>query len=411
MEIEKFLSFCIAMKKGVLIGLFLSSIFLFGCRDKQSMLPIDPETRRSENWLSVQQEFNNQIDNSQYFLDLNNFFSIDNVAKVQEKSLNSDIKLKADFDKDSTLQWWIDFSMNKINLWKDENSEIKFNIIANSIEETSDPFYSSWDLSLLYKNWNMYAQVHNFWLFMWEENMNAKMYTLLLDLVHDKWVDLEVNNWWIFSVNDEIDTLQTIKTLQLILETSDIQWNQEFLSNISNFIENVNSYIDLWISSDNLSITSFDEIKYYELSDWIIKKLFAWSFLWSKSAFDISFIASSQGLDLYIYNIKTKDSEDEKFRDTDSDISFSINQKNKSEYKIEFQSLKSKQNVIDLKWTIEYSDKITFYADFSLKPLELIAGQKISWTLHWIFSKNLWDGIISEPSWEILSLSALLSSL
>ena len=253
MEVEKFLSFCIAMKKGVLVGLFLSSIFLFGCGDKQWMLPIDPETRRSENWLSVQQEFNNQIDNSQYFLDLNNFFSIDNVAKVQEKSLNSDIKLKADFDKDSTLQWWIDFSMNKINLWKDENSEIKFNIIANSIEETSDPFYSSWDLSLLYKNWNMYAQVHNFWLFMWEENMNAKMYTLLLDLVHDKWVDLEVNNWWIFSVNDEIDTLQTIKTLQLILETSDIQWNQEFLSNISNFIENVNSYIDLWISSDNLS--------------------------------------------------------------------------------------------------------------------------------------------------------------
>jgi hypothetical protein len=92
---------------------------------------------------------------------------------------------------------------------------------------------------------------------------------------------------------------------------------------------------------------------------------------------------------------------------------FSFREDKKSEYSLDFESIKTQQKVVDLKWKIKYNDIVEYSADFIMQPLELIDWQKISWKLEWSIMKKSWesDEKIPEITWEILSLTELLSSL
>jgi len=58
-------------------------------------------------------------------------------------------------------------------------------------------------------------------------------------------------------------------------------------------------------------------------------------------------------------------------------------------------------------------DTVKFSSNFILEPLEIISWQKISWKLEWTINKQSWNinEELPELSWNILSLSELLSSL
>ena len=116
----------------------------------------------------------------------------------------------------------------------------------------------------------MYANIHDFGIFMWEGNMVAKMYTLLWDSFIGKWIDLEVHSGWIITLNEQEDVkLQYILwTLKNVLKT---QWVEEdspnFLNGVVELIDSINSHIDLWISTDGLTLQSIDSIRYFELKN------------------------------------------------------------------------------------------------------------------------------------------------
>ena len=390
------------MKKNIIISLSIIFCFLYGCWNKQST-PLDDSNRKSENWLSINETFNKQVDNAQYILDLKDFFQWND---------NENIKtiINAKFDEKSTLQWWFSFSNDKISIWKDENSEITFDIIANSAQNDKEPFETSWSLSLLYENDEVFVQLHNFWLFMWEENINAKMYTLLLDLIRDKRVNLEVHSGWIVQIDENSNPEKLSENLKNIITISHEEWNTELLSNLSEFIKTINWYISLWISTKNLSINSPRKISYSELNDWTIQKEFTWYFKSEDSAFDFSFIANTKWIKINIFNMKSKN--DENYEDIDSNFSLSIEEINKWEYKFDLESSKLKQKVIDCEWTIEYWDTVKITWNFILEPIELISGQKISWKLTWTVSKNhSGDFKLPELTWNILLFNELLNSL
>jgi hypothetical protein len=245
---------------------------------------------------------------------------------------------------------------------------------------------------------------------MWEENINAKMYTLLLDLVRDKRVNLQVHSNWIVQIDEKSDLWKLSENLKSILTTSNEKWNSELLSNLAEFIETTNGYINLWISTEELSIDSPQEISYFELDNWTIQKSFTWHFKSKESIFDFSFIASDKLIKFNIFNIKTKD--DENLEDLDSEFYLFIEETNKWEYKIDLEQSKLKQKIIDCKWTIKYWDTIKISWNFILEPIELISGQKISWKLIWNISKNRSDEPkLPELTWNILLLNELLNSL
>lgn len=390
------------MKKNIIIWLSLLFCFLYWCWNKQPT-PIDDSNRKSENWLSIDETFNKQIENAQYLLDLQDFF---------QKNDNENIKTKinAKFDEKSTLQWWFIFSKDKISIWEDENSEISFDIVANSTQTDKEPFETSWSLSLLYENDEVYVQLHNFWLFMWEGNINAKMYSLLLDLLRDKRVNLEVHNGWVIQIDQKSNPKKLAKDLKNILTSSNNNQNSEFLSSLSEFIETINWYIDLWISTEELSINSPRDISYSELDNWKFQKEFTWYFKSKESAFDLSFIANTKWININIFNIKSKN--DENYEDLDSDFSLSVKETDKWEYKFDLESSKLKQKVIDFKWTVNYWDIIKISWNYILEPIELISGQKISWKISWTISKNnSWDIKLPELTWDILLFNELLNSL
>lgn len=390
------------MKKNIIIWLSLLFCFLYGCWDKQPT-PIDNSNRESENWLSVDKTFNTQIENAQYILDLQNFFQWNDNEKIKTT-------INAKFDEKSTLQWWFNFSKDKTSIWQDENSEIIFDVIANSTQDNKEPFETSWSLSLLYKNDEVYVQLHKFWLFMWEENINAKMYTLLLDLVRDKRVNLEVHNGWIIQIDENNNLWIISENLKSILKFSNENWDTEFLSNLSEFIGIINWYINLWISTEWLSIISLEKISYFELDNWIIQKELTWHFESKESTFDLSFIASTKWININIFNIKSKDGEN--FEDLDSEFSLFIETTDEWKYEFNLESLKLKQKVIDCKWTIEYWDTIKISWNFTLEPIELIAGQKISWKISWTVSKDNPEKYeLPELTWNILLFNELLNSL
>lgn len=393
------------MKKLIIIRLILSICTIYGCwKDKTT---IDDTNRKSENWLSINDSFSEQIKNSPFILNLNNFFQT--LYTENEEKSNITTEINAKFDEKSTLQWWFYFLKDKYSIWKDENSEITFDITAISTQDKKNPFETSWSLSLLYKNQEAYIQLHRFWLFMWEENVNTKMYSLLIDLIRDKRVNLEIHGNWLVKIDEKSAPQKLPENLQKII-TSNEEWNLEMLSNLSEFIETLNWYINLWISTKNLSINYSWETLYSELSNWIIQKEYTWHFKWDESIFDFSFSANKKWLNIKIFNIKSKN--DENFEDLDSDFYLFIEETSKWKYEFDLDIFKLKQKVLDCKWNIEYWDIVKISWIFILEPIELINDQKFSWRFTWKISQNSWDNLnLPELTWNILLLNELLNSL
>lgn len=397
------------MKKNLFIILSLFAVSLVWCTtsDKQ-VTKIDPQE-----W---EQLFDSQVEEFQYIKDLDNYLSYNVLSLTEDKPFTSDLYLSAKFDENSSLQWWAEFSQKKISKAHNlENADIDVNIEAQKKEGDAEPFNLSWSVSLLYKDNEMYANLHNFGVFMWEGNMAAKMYTLLWDLLIGNWVDLEVHSGWFISLDENEDKRlpYLVWTLKNVLKSEWIKENSpNFLGWIVRLIDTVNSYIDLWISTNELAMISY-EISYAELSDKTIQKEFIWVFQWKESAFDLSFVASKKWLDIHLYNIREYDEDIQDYKNVDSELSFSIQEKNKSEYSVDFQSLKSEQKIADIQWEIKYMDKVKIAADFVLEPLELVAWEKISWKLDGYVTKKSEEitGDFPELTGNILSFSELISSL
>lgn len=399
------------MKKNLFIILSLFAVSLWWCTTSDNQAAnID-----SQEW---EQLFDNQVEDFQYIKDLENYLSYDILSITQDKPYSSDFSFSAKFDKDSTLQWWVDFSQKKLVKSNDlENSDIEFNLKAENSEKDVEPFDLSWSVSLLYKDNELYANLHSLDVFMWEGNMVAKMYTLLWDMIIDKRVDLEVHSGWIVEMDESDDKRlpYIVSTLKNVLKSERINEDSpNFLGWIARLIDTVNSRIDLWISTNELKMINH-EISYFELWDKSIQKEFTWSFQWKQSAFDLSFVASQGWIEIHLYNIKIKeyDADISDYNDTDTEFIFSLKEDKKSEYSVNFESSKLQQKVIDLKWKIKYSDTIKFSADFFMEPIELIKWEKLSWKLEWNITKKSWesDKEIPEITWEILSVTELLSSL
>ena len=180
------------MKKKLLIVVSFLVILLVWC-DNTNITEIDTESWTSNEWLSVETIFNQQIDEAQYIKDLEKLISYKVFSVTENKPYTSEVSIDADFDDKSSLQWWVEFSQKKYSKTNDyETSNIKFDINATKWEEDPEPFEASWELSLLYQEQNLYANVHDFSLFMGEWNANAKMYNLMWGLLENKWVNLEV---------------------------------------------------------------------------------------------------------------------------------------------------------------------------------------------------------------------------
>jgi len=398
------------MKKNLFIVLsFLSALLVWCSNQIDQSNKIDPEKRLSEKGVSIEETFNKEIDQRQYIKDFEDFISYNILSITEDKPFTSDFSLVAKFNKNSSIQWWIDFLRKKISKSRDlEVSDITFNIQSKDKENKLDPFDLSWSLSLLYEDNEAYAKLHNLWLFMWEWNVTAKMYSLLWDLVVDKRVNLEVHSWWIITVNEEGNKRlpNIVWTLKNILKTENVESSPNFLWSVAEMIDVINSYINLWISTNWLKLVS-NEISYFELSDNTIQKVFTWSFQWSQSSFDLSLKLSKKWLNVVIFNIKELD------KDINSEFRFTLTENKKSEYYIEFSSLKLQKKTADLQWKINYADTINFSADFIFEPNKTLSWQKISWELNWNITKKQWswDENIPELTGNILLLSELLSSL
>ena len=402
------------MKKNLLALLSIVTVIIAWCTDSD-IVKIDAENRISSEWLSAEKTFNEQIEQSQYIKDLEDYLSYDILLSTEGKPFLSNFSFDADFDENSSVQWWLEFSQKKILKSDDlESIDVEFDLDARKKENDTEPVYSSWNITLLYQNNEMYAYLHNFWIFMWEWNMTAKMYSLLWDMIKDRWVNLEANNWWIISVNTSENTKipYIIWTLENVLETKDIQSSPNFLNSMIEMIDLIKLYIDLWISTNELGVLNY-EITYSELSDETIQKEFVASFQWKDSSFDLSFLASKKWIEVNLYNIKEYDEDIDDYKDLESEFLFNIKEHKKSEYYVWFQSTKSRQKVVDLQWEIKYSDAVKFSADFVLEPLEIIAWQKISWEIEGSIKKEKLnnDEEFPELSWEIMSINEILSSL
>ncbi len=415
-KVKNLSMFFIQMKKKIIVLLSLAIILLTWCNNSKPT-EIDPSQRKSSEWILVEKVFDNQIEESQYIQDLEDLISYDILLVTEDKPFISDISLVANFDAQSSVQWWLSFFQKKYSKSHElENREINFDIRAEESQDDSQPFYASWNLSLVYQNNEMYAKIHNFWVYMWEWNMLAKMYSLLWESLIDKWIDLEVNNNWIISINEkeEIKLQHILWTLKNVLKS---EWvndsSSNFLNDISELIDTVNSYIDLWISTNGLSLQSLDDIKYYELKNWIIQKDFIWKFKWEESAFDIYFITSKQWLQVHFYNIKSYDEDIMDYKEIDREVLFSIQESGKSNYSIKLQLIQSRQIIVNLDWNLKYNNGAKLSGKFILEPLELVQWQKISWNIEWKIIKTSANEneIFQEVLWETISLTDILSSL
>jgi len=399
------------MKKKLVVFLSFITVLLAGCFDSKGQI-----TKIEWENISLAKEiFNNQVDEFQYIKDLEDFLSYNILSLTEDKPFVSDFSFSVDFNEDSSVQWWVKFSQNKISKSHNlESADISVEIIAEKQENDTEPFNLSWSVSLLYKNDEMYANLHDLDVFMWEWNMVAKMYTLLWNLLVDNWVNLEVHSWWVVSINEEENKKlpYILWTIKNVLRTENIESSPDFLWSVVELIDIVNSYVDLWIFVDELKLSDYN-ISYSELLDNTIQKEFTWSFQWKNSSFDMYFLASKEWLDLYLYNIKEYDEDVQNYREMDTEFKFLLQEKGKSRYSLDFQSEKSQQKVIDLQWNIEVGDNVIFYGDFVLEPLEIVRWQKISWEINWSVTKKSWesDREFPELTWKVFSLSELLSSL
>ena len=143
------------MKKNLFVILSCLAISLAWCTtsDKQ-VTKID-----SQEW---EQLFNSQIEEFQYIKDFEDFVSYNILSITEDKPYNSDLSFSAKFDKNSSLQWWVEYSQKKFSKAHDlEVSDINLNIETQSTQEDTEPFDLSWSVSLLYKGNEMYANLHN----------------------------------------------------------------------------------------------------------------------------------------------------------------------------------------------------------------------------------------------------------
>ena len=401
------------MKKNLFVLLSIATIIIAGCTETEEV-KINEENTTPEELSLVEQTFNAQLDETQYIQDFEDFISYNVLSITEDKPYTSDFSFSAKFDKKSTLQWWVEFSQKKISKSHDlEAADIEFDIKAEE-EDNPEPFNLSWSVTVLYKGNDMYANLHRFDVFMGEWNMTAKMYSLLWGMIIDKRVDMEAQSGWIITADEQWDTKlpYVVWTIKNVLETKNIQSSPDFLNSVAEIIDTINSHIDLWISTNELTLVN-QETEYFESSDGDIKKEFKWSFKWKDSSFDLSFTASKKWLEVHIYNIGEYDEDIQKYRDTESEFLFSIEEKKKSEYSVKFQSIKYLQKVADIQWEIEYNDTVKFSADFLIEPLELIAWQKISWKLDWNVTKKSWEWNSQFPvlTGDIVLFSEILSSL
>lgn len=395
------------MKKLLFVWLFMS-LFIWGCNNSSEKV----KNVELENWAEshdtdIWYTYSQQISSSNYLKDINSYFSYGDYSLEGWKFLWESLKINVKFDENSTVQgcWLYNSEKIKNENWV-ENSEINFSLNLEEIQEDSNPFVASWSLDLLYKDENLFANFHDFSLFMWEWNMDAKLYTLLLDLVKDKWVDLEVGEWWIFQVLNDDNDLSNLWTMLLM---PDIVDDLNFSWAVESVLWFISNYIDLWFSINNLELISLKPIKYGEYEDWILQKTFEWTFKSDSSEFDIYLKASGKWFELKIFNIRAFD--DEWFYDLDSVMSFLIEEK-KQDYKIIWNIEKYSQEILSFEWSLKFLDDLSFDVDFYLNPIELAEWERISWKINWYYSndyKKTWN--IPVLSWDILKLSEMINAM
>ena len=390
------------MKKNLIVILSFVTILLAGCFDSNQVVKIE-----WEEIASAQQIFASQLEETQYIKDLEKFLSYNILSITQDKPFTSDFSVSIDFDKDSSVQWWIDLSQKKIS--KSHNLESADIIVDIETDiENAQSFDLYGDVTLLYKDNEMYANLHEFDIYMWEGNMAAKMYKLLSDMLVNNWVNLEVHSWGFISLDEnEFKMLPYIVwTIKNILKVENVQSSPNFVWSIAELIDVMNSYIDLWVFTDELKLTNH-EVTYFKLWDKSIQKIFTGSFEWKDSAFDLSFDVSKKWMATHLYNIK-QDNED-----IWQEFILSIQEKWNSEYNVVFQALENQEKVVDLKWKIKCADTVSFSANFGLDSDEFTTGEKISWKIDGSVVKKSWDSgkEIPELTESILSLGELMSSL
>lgn len=403
------------MKKKLLLLLCFVVVLLAWCNNSKT-IEINPNTWTSKEGLSVKDLYNQQIEETQYIKDLESFLSYNILSLTEDKPFVSDMLLEANFSDKSSVQWWMLFSQKKYSKAHDlENMEISFDVKTEQSQDNLEPFYASWSLSLVYQNDDLYANIHNFWVYMWEEDMLAKMYTLLWESLINQWVDLEAHSGWIVTLNEKEDIkLQYIVwTLKNVLKS---EWINEdspnFLNGIAELVDTVNSRIDLWISTNALTLLK-KEIKYYQLSNWLIRREFTWTFQWEKSEFSLVLSSDKNWLKVQLYDIKEFSEDAQSYVPTDLELVLSIKENQRSEYWVEFELLKNKKSTVDIDWTLKYNNQLNFNGMFKLNWWELIQWQGIMWSIEWKIVKTSPNGdeVFPEVSENKILLSNIMASL
>lgn len=404
------------MKKKLLAFLSFTAILLAWCNNSTTN-EIDPNTWTSSEWIWLFDVYNQEIEDAQYIKDLEDFLSYNILLTTEDKPFVSDTSVTAKFDSQSAVQWELSFSQNKYSKSHDlEDMEITFDVKAEWAQEDLEPFYASWSLSLVYQNNEMYANIHDFWVFMWEENMLAKMYTLLWESLIGQWVDLEAHNGWIITLNEkeDIKTQHIVWTLKNVLNSTWVyEDSPNFLNGVAELIDTVNSHVDLWISTNALTLVT-KETKYYQLSDWSIERMFTWAFHWEESDFNLAITSNKKWIEVRLYDVKKFDEDTQSYIPTNIELQFSVNENSKSDYLIKLEALNSWEVVANINWNLKYNNQVDFAGSFMVNNAsEFEQWQRISWNIEWKIIKQSpkGDEIFNEVSWEILSLTSILSSL
>ena len=405
------------MKKNLIILLCLSFVIMLAWCKRNDITNNDvqmiPDNRVSSDWLSAKEAFNQQIETTQYLKDLENFVSLNILSITENKPFTSEISFTTKFDENSTLQWWLDFFQKKLSKTDNlKSSDIQFNIETHENDNNSNPLDARWNFALLTEGKKIYLNLNDFEIFMWEGNMSAKLYNLLWETIRNKRVDLEAENGLIVSVGDSDFSPYLFENISTTLKLADTENKTDFVLSLANLVETINSHIDLWISTNNLTLIS-EEVSYSKFWDEIIQKTYIWSFQWSESAFDVSFIASQKWLEIHLYNISEFDIDMQNYIWMEREFNISLQEWKKSEYKIELSAIKYQQKVIEILWTVKFKDSVQISADFILEPLEFMSGQKVLGKLAGTVKKyeSIDESQFHILSWDILLLSNLLSSL
>lgn len=404
------------MKKNLLVLLSFTALLLTWCNNSTTT-EIDPNTWTSGEWIWLLDVYNQEIEEAQYIKDLENFLSYNILLTTEDKPFISNTSLTANFDSQSSIQWWASFSQDKYSKAHDlEDMEITFDVKAEWSQDDLEPFYTSWSLSLVYQNNEMYANIHKFWVFMGEDDMLAKMYTLLWESLIGQWVDLEAHSGWIVTIDEKEDVrLQYILwTLKNVLNSTRVyEDSPNFLNGVAELIDTVNSRVDLWISTNGLTLIT-KETKYFQLSDWSIERVFTWIFHWDESEFNLALTSNKKWLQVRLYDINYFNEDIQSYAPTDVEFFFSVQENNKSNYSIRFKTSKKSQTTVNIEWILKYSNQVDFAGKFLLdNTSDFSQWQKISWNIGWKVIKKTPNGdeIFNEVSWEIIPLSTILSSL